>query len=500
MKKSIICVLALCGALVVCLIALSTSPSTQQNNTNKGAELTLYCAAGLRKPVSQIIEAYTAETGRKVNVIYNGSGALLSQIKIGKGDLYMPADLSYIEEAAKGGLTAESIPTAYLTAVIVVHKDNTTIRSLEDITKSGVRISLADQSAAVGKFTRKVLAENGLLNAIEKNVTVTKPTVNGIVEDVSIGSVDATIAWDAVARNFTDLRTIEVPIFSAKRRSAAVAVLNSTRKPTAALHLARYISAKDKGGEVFKRNGFDTPEKADQWAEIPQILVFSGSMLKPAIGERIQEFEQREGCTITTVYEGCGTLISQMKAGAKPSFYFSCDQSFLDQVQDRFNTGTVATTNEIVMLVPKGNTKSIRSLDDLLVKSAKVGVAHPVKSALGKLTEILLENTKLLKPLKDSGNIVVYASKGDELVTQMQAGSLDVALLYRSNALASPSILKYCDIVALDHPEAVASQPFASSLDTPYPNQLNRLGDFLTNAEGKKNFLKYGFTWEKAPN
>lgn len=500
MKKPFLIVLLLCCVLAVCYMALSRRSSNSQSTADKNSELTLYCAAGLRKPVSQIIDAYTAETDRKVNVVYNGSGALLSQIQIGKGDLYMPANISYIADAAKHGLTAESISTAYLTAVIVVHKDNTSINSLEDLTKPGVRISLADKTAAVGKFTRRILAENGLLEAIEKNVTVTKPTVNNIVEDVSLGSVDATIAWDAVARNFSDLRTIKAPMFTADRRTAAVAVLNTTNNPSAALHLARYISAKDKGNQVFKDNGFETPKMADQWADNPQILVFSGSMLKPAIGERIHEFEQREGCTITTVYEGCGTLISQMQAGAKPSFYFSCDQTFLDRVQDRFQKGTVATTNEIVMLVPKNNKKSIHTLDDLLKKGAKVGVAHPVKSALGKLTHTMLENSNHLKPLEESGNIIVYASKGDELVTQMQAGSLDVALLYRSNALASPSIMEYCEIVRLERPEAIATQPFATSLDTPYPNQLNRLGEFLTNAEGKKNFLKHGFKWEKQAN
>ncbi|MFC4995214.1 molybdate ABC transporter substrate-binding protein [Rubritalea tangerina] len=497
MKKPIAIVVALIAILALCYLALQKRGSNEFADFNPNEELTLYCAAGIRKPISKIIDQYSAETGRKVNVIYNGSGALLSQIQLGKGDLYLPANISYVREAQNKNLASEFIPLAYLTAKIIVHKENTSIQSFEDLTKPGVRISFADESAAIGKFTRKVLKANGLFEKIEPNITVTKPTVNNIIEDVSLGSADATIAWDAVAKNFPELRTIDVPAFNAKKREACITLLNTSKNTSKALHLARYIAAKDKGLEIFKQSGFETVSTSDAWADVPELLIFSGSMLKPAIGDRILEFEKREGCRISTVYEGCGTLVSQMEAGAKPSFYFSCDQTFLDRVQDRFSSGTTVTKNEIVLLVPKGNPKQLSSLEKLVSQKAKVGIAHPTKSALGALTHQMLDNANLLKALQESSNIVLLASKGDELVTQMQANALDAALLYRSNAMATPSIMENCEIIALDRPDAVATQPYATAIDTPYPRQLERLGEFLTNADGKKNFLKHGFSWEK---
>jgi molybdenum ABC transporter molybdate-binding protein len=497
MKKPFIIFLTLIAVLVLCYVALQKRGSNEFADFDPQDELTLYCAAGFRKPVSKIIEQYTEETGRKVNIVYNGSGALLSQIQLGKGDLYLPANISYVRDAQAKDLASEFIPLAYLTAKIIVHKDNTTIQSFDDLTKPGVRISFADESAAIGKFTRKVLRQNKLFAKIEPNITVTKPTVNNIIEDVSLGSVDATIAWDAVARNFPNLRTIDIPQFNAKKREACITLLNSTSNTAKAMHLARYIAASDKGIQTFKESGFETVKVADQWTDIPELLIFSGSMLKPAIGDRILEFEKREGCRISTVYEGCGTLVSQMQAGAKPSFYFSCDQVFLDRVQDRFSKGTTVTKNEIVLLVPKGNPKNLTGLQALVDTKSKVGIAHPTKSALGHLTHEMLKNTDLLTELQHSNNIVLLASKGDELITQMQAGALDSALLYRSNAMASPSIMEHCEIVDLHTPDAVATQPYATAVDSPYPRQLERLGEFLTNADGKKNFLKHGFTWEK---
>ena len=493
MKKPLVFFLLLIITLIVCIWVLWPNQKTSDSSNT----LTLYCAAGLRIPVAEIITNYEQETGRTVKVIYNGSGALLSQLKIGGGDLYLPANTGYIEDAAKDGLTAETISAAQLTAVIVVAKDKTSINSLDDLTREGVRISFADKSAAIGKFTRKILQQENMWEQIEKNITVTKPTVNNIIEDVVLGSVDATIAWDAVANNYPKLKTIPVPAFTKNPRKADIAVLRSSHHPTKALHFARYLTAKNKGLTIFRKHHFQITDRADTWADTPNILLFSGSMLRPAIDDRIHAFEQREGCKISTVYEGCGTLVAQMKAGAAPSFYFSCDVSFLDQVEDRFEPGPVVTQNEIVLLVPKDNPENIHSLDDLSKSKLKVGVAHPVKSALGKLTHTMLEKSGHLAPLQQSENIIILASKGDELVTQMQVGALDAALLYRSNAMASEAISQYCSIVRLNRPDALATQPFATSKDTPHPQLLHRLGKYLSNEEAKKSFLHYGFKWKK---
>lgn len=488
MSKPTTILIGLAVILAICTYALWPASDTPDSEI----PLTLFCAAGLQKPVNEIVKNYESETGRKVNVIYNGSGALLSQIQIAEGDLYLPANDAYVQEATQKNLIAESIPTAFLTAVIVTQKDNTSIQNVQDLTKPGIRLSFADKSAAIGKYTRNVLAKNNLLSAIEKNITVTKPTVNNIVEDVSLGTVDATIAWDAVAHAYPNTKTIPTPIFSP--RQASITILKKSPNPTAALHFARYLTATEKGIATFKKNGFQTPEKTDQWANSPEILIFSGSMLRPAIEQTLADFQKRENCKIITVYEGCGTLISQMKAGANPAFYYSCDTTFLDQVQDRFEQGTILTSNQIIIIVPKGNPKNITNLSDLTKPNLKIGIAHPTKSALGALTQTMLKNQNLLTPLNQSGNLTILASKGDELVTQMQANALDAALIYNSNALSSEDITNNCTIIHLNLPEANATQPFASAKNTNHPNLLKRLEKNLQTQQQKQSFQTHGFT------
>ena len=180
MKHPVLIGLALAVTLVACWFALALRGVPSKDDG--GAELTLYCAAGLQQPISQITQAYTENTGRAVSIIYNGSGALLSQIKLSSGDLYLPPNSAYIDDAQESQLITEYIPVALLTAIIAVHKDNRDIQSLEDLTKPGIRISFADETAAIGRFARAQLIEHGAYAALKKNSIVTKPTVSNIIE------------------------------------------------------------------------------------------------------------------------------------------------------------------------------------------------------------------------------------------------------------------------------------------------------------------------------
>ena len=484
--------------LMVLLLALGGAfwwlVGDQGGNVAGKGDLLVHCAAGLRKPMTEIARRYEEEFGVKVILQFGGSGALESQLQVAGGDLYLPADQGYIDSVREKGLLAESIPVARLTAGLVVAKGNPKgITSLQDLSREGLKISLADQSASVGKFTWSVLEKEGLLGAVEPNVVVTKPTVNSIVEDVATGAVDVSLAWDAVAGNFPEVEWIAVPEFTKRTKKASIGVLAASKDATRALHFARYVTAKDRGRGIFLEKGFKVPDEGDAWAERPEVTLFSGSMLRPAIQERVREFEKREGCRITTVFEGCGTLVAQMKSGATPSGYFACDTRFLTKVQDRFFTGTVVTGNEIVLLVRKGNPMGISNLEDLAKSGVKLGICDGEKSALGELTRTMLERREVAE--KISANVVVKVAKGDDLISAMQARSLDAALVYRSNALASPVTLEEHEIVDLNDELAFAEQPYAVGKETPYPELMKRLGVSLSDGDAKLQFESLGFTW-----
>ena len=98
---------------------------------------------------------------------------------------------------------------------------------------------------------------------------------------------------------------------------------------------ARYLGARDKGLLEFAKFHYE-PVDGDPWAATPEVVLFSGAMLRPGIETTLKEFERREGCRITTVYNGCGILTAQMRAGSRPDAYFSCDTSFMNTVADLY--------------------------------------------------------------------------------------------------------------------------------------------------------------------
>ena len=492
MKRSVFTI----GILVVLLGGAFWWLTNDNDRDGPGsADLLFHCAAGLRKPMSEIARQYQEEFGVKVNLQFGGSGALASQLELAGGDLYLPADQSYIDSAREKGLMKEAIPVALLTAGLVVPKGNPRgLTTLSDLGKEGLKISLAERSASVGRFTWKVLEEEGLLARINPNVVVTKPTVNAIVEDVATGAVDVSLAWDAVAKNFSEVEWLAVPEFLKRAKRASIGILTSSKDAKRALHFARYVTARDRGRKVFQEMGFMVPDEGDEWSDQPEVTFFSGSMLRPAIQERVREFEEREGCRVNTVFEGCGTLVAQMDAGATPAGYFACDTKFLNKVQERFFTGRIMTRNEIVLLVRMGNPKELFKLKDLGKPGVKLGICDGRKSALGELTRIMLERRGLAKELEV--NVAVKVAKGDDLVSAVQARSLDAALVYRSNALASPVTLEENEIVELNDDLAFAEQPFAVAKGSAYPALMRRLGEFLATPEARGRFEKLGFQWE----
>ena len=383
--------LASAGLLVLLIGLLAWRPSIGGGPST----LTVYCAAGMRAPVETIAREYEEAYGVKVQIQYGGSQTLLANIEVSKrGDLYLPADDFYVRLAQEKKLIDEVLPLAEMTPVIAVARGNPMkIESLQQLLDGPVRISLANpDAAAVGKLTRDALPA-ATWERLKMHAKVSPATVNEVANDITVGAVDAGIVWDATVRQYPKLEAVPSPELSKKKAHVCVAVLKSSEDPTAALTFARYLAARDKGLVEFKRSGFQ-PAAGDVWSRTPDLKLFAGAMLRPAIEETIQAFEKREGIKVTRVYNGCGILVGQMKTGSRPDAYFACEKSFMDQVSDLFLEPIDISSNYLVIVVPKGNPHGIKGLRDLGKPGLKIGVGHEQQCALGVITQLALKQAK----------------------------------------------------------------------------------------------------------
>jgi len=203
--------------LFVVALAVLTGCKRQKSEESQSEpkKLLLYCGAGIRPPVAQMAEAFEREHGVKIVVDYAGSEVLLSKIKlIRKGDLYMPGDKYYVDQAAQEGMIHSQQSACYFVPTILVRKGNPkNIRRLQDLVTEGVKLGLGDaQACAIGRKTKQIFAKNDIpWEQVEKNLAFQSTTVNELGMQIQAGSLDAVIVWDAIAGYYSEHGT-EVPI------------------------------------------------------------------------------------------------------------------------------------------------------------------------------------------------------------------------------------------------------------------------------------------------
>jgi ABC-type molybdate transport system substrate-binding protein len=179
-----------------------------------------------------------------------------------------------------------------------------------------------------------------------------------------------------------------------------------------------------------------------------------------------------------------------MKAGERPDAYFACDVSFMNQVQDLFLDSANVSETDILIAVPKGNPRGIASLHDLTKEGLKLGVANAEQSALGALTERMLEGAGLLKGVM--ANVRSQTPTADMLVNQLRAGGLDAVIVYEANI---SQVRDRLDIVRIDLPSAKAVQPYAVAKGSSHKHLTRRLLDAITSAESQQHYRTAGFRW-----
>jgi molybdate transport system substrate-binding protein len=496
--------LAILAVLITLLLRIDSSrPASATADGRSGPAtssdpLFVYCAAGMRYPLEEIAAAYHQEYGVPVQLQYGGSNTLLGQLEVSRtGDLYLAADASYTELAHRRGLVKERLPLARMRPVIVVSQDNPkNVQGLADLIDGEVRYALGDPDAtAIGKNTRSLLAASGGWEKLKQQAAVFKPTVNDVANAVKIGSVDAGIVWDATANQYPELTAIHDATLNQGTATIEIAVTDFARDPTAALHFARYVAAADKGLTSFATKGFETLA-GDQWADHPEMIFFVGAVNRRAIDPAIREFEHREGVTVNTIYNGCGILTAQMRSMREnqqdgfPDTYMACDVYYLDTVNELFQEGINISETDIVLVVPKGNPKNIRTLGDLARRGVRVAMGQPRQCTIGVLSRRLLASEGLYETLKKNGNVVTETTSSALLVPNITTGAADVVLAYRSDTEAEKDRLTVIDI---DSSLAKAIQPFSIAKTSNFKYLGRRL--FATIAASREDFLAAGFNW-----
>ena len=484
--------IAAVGGLVASLYLGRERPTKMGSDT-----IRFYCAAGIRKPVKEVMEAYEKRYGVQFETVFDGSGKLLSAIRAdgGRGDAYLAADSSYMKEARQFDLNDEVFSIARQRPCIAVAASNDSIQSIDDLLKTDVKISLANpEVAAISRVARRMLKEKtvdgrAFWDVIYDKATVQRSTVNEVANDVKSGATDAGVVWDATARQYGELKIVAASEFETSSQQIVATVLRSSKQPTRILHFLRFMTSKEQGMPVFEKHGYEVLP-GDAWSENPEITLYTGGLMHPAIQDSIAEFEKREGARVAQVPSGCGILVAQIRSGQHPDLYFACDTTFMSRVQNIFPKWQDLSQTEMVVVTTKKRNVEVSNIDDLVRKDLKVGLCDPEHSALGDLTKRLLQQRGIYSQVER--NVINRTSTADKLVEAVVLGNLDAAVVYLANTTRQKDKL---NIYRIDSERALAVQPIGVANDSRYPNLTERLVKKLRSADSRQRFESLGFVW-----
>ncbi|UCG49546.1 MAG: molybdate ABC transporter substrate-binding protein [Phycisphaerales bacterium] len=226
------------------------------------AELVLYCGAGIRPPVDEVIAAFEKQEGVKVVPDYAGSEVLLSKIKVHRrGDLYMPGDKYYVDKAEEAGMISSRRPVFYWIPTILVRKGNPkNISGLVDLQKPGLKVGLGDPNAcAIGRTADMLLSKTGISReSLKENLVYQSLTVNELGVQIQAGSLDAVIVWDAMARYYAEYGD-QIAIRREQNviSTVDIGVLKFSKDSELAERFIAFITS-GAAGEIFAKHGYET--------------------------------------------------------------------------------------------------------------------------------------------------------------------------------------------------------------------------------------------------
>lgn len=200
-----------CFPLVLVFLFISISCGDAADGNGRGEEaggkidnsnqsMTVFCGSANKPAMEKIAKAFEKETGIEINLIFGGSGTLLSQLELSKkGEIYLPGSPDYISIGLRKKLLIEGSDriVAYLVPALITPAGNPAgIRKLEDLAKPGVRVGIGNpKSVCLGLYSIELLETAGLTDDVLKNVVTFGGSCSKTANLASLKQVDAILGW-----------------------------------------------------------------------------------------------------------------------------------------------------------------------------------------------------------------------------------------------------------------------------------------------------------------
>lgn len=258
--------------LVVCSWLI---PALGHSTAQAADSLLVFAGAATVPPTTEAARAFERKTGIKVDVVFGGSGYVLSQMKlVRQGDLYFPGSSDYMEVAKREGYVLPETEKiiVYVVPAINVQKGNPhNIRGLKDLLKPGLRVAIANpEGVCVGAYAVEIF-EKELTPAEREQLKANIRNYTGSCEQtataISLKLADAVIGWRVF--QYWDperIETIPLPKEMIPRIGyIPIAISKFSKQRPLAQRFIDFLTGPEGQAIYAKYNYFADPDSAFKW-------------------------------------------------------------------------------------------------------------------------------------------------------------------------------------------------------------------------------------------
>jgi molybdate transport system substrate-binding protein len=216
-----------------------------------------------------------------------------------------------------------------------------------------------------------------------------------------------------------------------------------------------------------------------------EIKVFAAASLTAAFNQLGPQFTAANGGTkVTFNFAGSQALATQIQQGAPADVFASADTTNMDKVKDLVGTPQVFASNQLQIVVEKGNPKGVKGLGDLASGDLKVVLAAPEVPA-GRYAQQALDQAGIIvKPVSQEDNVKA-------VVTKVSLGEADAGIVYTTDVTAGGDTVDGVDIPADQN--VTATYPIATVKAGTNQAKAQAFMDLVLSSKGQQVLERYGF-------
>jgi molybdate transport system substrate-binding protein len=215
------------------------------------------------------------------------------------------------------------------------------------------------------------------------------------------------------------------------------------------------------------------------------IKVFAAASLTAAFNELGPQFTAANGGTrVTFNFAGSQALATQIQQGAPADVFAPADIPNMDKVKDLVGTPQNFASNQLQIVVEKGNPKGVKGLDDLASPDLKVVLAAGEVPAGNYAQQALEKADVAVKPVSQEDNVKAVVNK-------VALGEADAGIVYVTDVTAGGDKVEGVDIP--EDLNVLATYPIATVKASEAQDKAQAFIDLVLSDQGQQVLKRYRF-------